>query len=135
MEIGLLILSSLFVLLMFVKYRKDRHSYLKQVGYSKRGQGYIYFYKGKWELPLFIKIGRSNNVYKRMLSARTANPFGIILYGVIRVRNDIAAEAEIHRMFWRLSSKNEWFIVTPKLIWFITCVRDARLTRKIQDEL
>ena len=83
-----------------------------------------------------MKIGRTNNVLKRMDAARTSNPHGINLMAVVRVKDDVQAESFIHKKFekYRLP-RNEWFGFRPSVYWYMLTVKDKKLTREFQKEL
>lgn len=86
-----------------------------------------------FNLP-FVKIGRTNNMKQRMRSAKTSNPFGIWLLGVVRVKSDVYAEKFIHDKFkrFRISNKNEWFWYLP-VCFFMWCVMDYKLTKEYKE--
>ncbi len=99
------------------------------IGYAKRRpKGYIYYFRG--DSMLTVKIGRTKNVLSRLRSHRTANPYGIEILGVVPVWDDVYAERHIHEMFadQRVSSKNEWFYLSPRLWWYIRATRDLHMT-------
>jgi len=90
----------------------------KRLGCSPRGRGYIYF----WRDGLAIKIGRTNNLQKRLKTFQTAHVNHIRLLGSIRVRNDRKTEAILHRMFCH--ARGEFYWITPKLLIYILLIKD-----------
>lgn len=59
-----------------------------------------------------LKIGKANNVAKRMESLRTDCPYGLEVVGTIRCRSDAHArtvEKEIHRICLWARVRGEWF--------------------------
>lgn len=137
-----LILFILIILsIMSLSFFYFRHKWRNELFYrkiSRRNYGFIYFYRGKWELTnlLLVKIGRTNNIEKRISASKTSNPFGIWLLGVIRVQNDVYAETLIHRKFqkWRISKKNEWFFY-PAIMFYMWCVIDRKLTKHYKERI
>lgn len=100
-----------------------------EVGYAKRRpRGYIYYFRGTNKL--LVKIGRTKNLLSRLRSHRTANPYGIVVLGVVPVYDDVEAEKAIHSMFsvQRVSRRNEWFYLSPLLWIFIRATSDQALT-------
>jgi hypothetical protein len=106
---------------------------------NRRGKrvGYIYVFRGKNESLRLCKIGRAKRVEERMKSHRTANPHGVHLLAVIKVGNDVNAEAYLHNRFeqTRLSRDNEWFYLTPGLWLYLQLIKDRGLTRRTQAAL
>ena len=107
------ILLILSFILSLVLIRSTRNRWRQEIGFRKNnrsGYGYVYFYRGAWELNNlpFVKIGRTNNIKKRLAASKTSNPFGIWLLAVVRVKDDVSAESLIHKKFskWRISKKN-----------------------------
>lgn len=136
----LIILSLLIILkITLILYLRFHYCKVLQKKLKYRtGYGYIYFYRGKYELsnlPL-VKIGRTNSMKQRMSAAKTSNPFGIDLLGVLIVKNDVIAETYIHNKFklFRVNKNNEWFWFLP-VAFFMYCVIDYKLTNKIRNEI
>lgn len=103
-------------------------------GKRVRGGGYIYFFRGAREAFWQVKIGRSVNPLSRLKAHRTANPYGIVVLGVFKTRNDVKAERILHKTFARnrISSDNEWFTMSLDLWLTIILLRDRSLTERIQ---
>mgnify|MGYP000707631251 CR=1 FL=1 len=101
--------------------------------------GYVYFYKGKYEPLPMVKIGKAshNRLVARLKEQRTANPFGLHVYAVIRIRNHHRVERYLHNKFanLRVSKRNEWFWLSPYLWLYIRLVSDKKLTRKTRKAL
>lgn len=64
-----------------------------------------------------IKIGTSTNVSTRVSGGQTMNPRELVLIG--SVPGDQQLEANLHRKFWHLHARGEWFEATPELLAFI----------------
>ena len=88
---------------------------------SNHRGGYIYVFRGKGENPFLVKIGRAKDPYQRMLAHRTANPLGVKLIAVFPVKDDVKAEAKIHKLFEdeRISNNNEWFRYSIRIMWWV----------------
>jgi len=108
----------------FIRVHKER----------SRRSGYIYFYRGAKENWRQVKIGRTGNLDQRLSAARTSNPYGLHVYGVLKVRDDVWAEGFIHRKYanQRLFKNNEWFRLTLNLMIYIYLIRDAELTNAMR---
>jgi Meiotically up-regulated gene 113 len=70
----------------------------------------------------YIKIGRSNNIAKRIYSLQTSIPVDVIIYLVVTDKR--VTESALHRSFKHLRLNGEWFKKTPELIRFIEFIRD-----------
>lgn len=113
------------------KISKDINIYAR---IDKRSR-YIYIYSGKKELPIYVKIGRTrNSPLARLRAQRTANPHGLHVWAIIVVKDEVWAETYLHRMFKedRVSSKNEWFKISWKLMVLAFALRNKNLTKKVQ---
>lgn len=111
-----------------VQYRRRKH----------QTYGYIYFYRGKGESYLNVKIGRTNNLLSRLRSARTSgSPKGLYILGVMMVKDDVQAEHFIHTKFAHLrhTKRNEWFKMRLPLYLYIHRVRDGKMTQKIKQAI
>jgi hypothetical protein len=85
-----------------------------------------------------VKIGRTNNLLRRLKSARTSvSAKGLHIYGVMMVKDDVFAEKFIHDKFAHLrhTKRNEWFKMRPSLWLYIRRVRDGRMTRDIKQSI
>lgn len=104
---------------------------------NRREYGYVYFYRDRHSLPRYVKIGRSKQPLRRLKAQRTALPKGLKVIGVIRVKNEVRAERLIHNHFQhlRVSPDNEWFSLTPGLLWYILRIRNKKLTDRLNHEL
>jgi len=68
-------------------------------------------------IPGLVKIGRTKDIVKRYISARTTSP-DIILIGYLEV--PLEYEKEIRRKFRHLRYKREWFYFSEEIIsWFV----------------
>ena len=111
-----------------IQYRRRKH----------HTYGYIYFYRGKGESYLNVKIGRTNNLLSRLKSARTSSsPKGLYIIGVMMVKDDVQAEHFIHQKFAHLrhTKRNEWFKMRLPLYLYIRRVRDGKMTQKIKQSI
>jgi len=121
---GLLLMANLWV-------ARKRYFYTDSIGRSMRGRGYIYFFRGARENLLHVKIGRSTDPVARLKAFKTANPYGVHIYAVVRVRDPYKAERYIHRKFARQRlTGGEWFWWSPGLWLFMSLVRNEKLTEK-----
>lgn len=71
---------------------------------------YVYFMQSGKNGP--IKIGKSNNPEKRMISVQTGNPYKLRLVAVIYCDDDAAAyrmESRFHRILKKHRMHGEWF--------------------------
>jgi hypothetical protein len=64
-----------------------------------------------------IKIGWSQDVYRRMEELQTANPHKLVLIG--KLRGTMADEARVHSLFSRFRIQSEWFKHVPEILEFI----------------
>lgn len=140
---NLLIFVFLLILLLVIYFRifftTFNRNEIKRRKQNRSGTGYIYWYRGKWEPSNFhlLKIGRTNDIRKRMSAANTSNPNGIYLVGCVRVKNDVLAERLLHRKWAkrRVSKKNEWFRRTFLMTFYLLSVKDYKLTNSIRNEI
>lgn len=139
--IELIATLTVFVVLSSLYLRYLQATHRLQVGYTlpkgRRRVGYIYFFRGKREAFWHVKIGRAVDPVARLRSHRTANPYGVHVLGVLCVANDVVAEKLIHTRFAssRISRRNEWFTLTPRLWLYILLVRNRGLTKTVNREL
>lgn len=80
---------------------------------QKKGErGYIYVFTDVGLILPFLKIGKTNNVQRRMSAHRTAAPLGT-LHLSFPVENMSYVESYLHDKYhmWRL--KGEWFFPNP----------------------
>ena len=128
-------------LILTVNWKAKCYSDRADVEYRRRKHqtyGYIYFYRGKGESYLNVKIGRTNNLLNRLRSARTSvSAKGLHIYGVMMVKDDVFAEHFIHDKFAHLrhTKRNEWFKMRLPLYLYIRRVRDGKMTRKIKQSI
>ena len=124
----------LVILLAGMLYSNYSASWYKQtIGYKGlRPRGYIYYFRGS--NPFVVKIGRTISPTSRLRSHRTAMSNGIVVLGVVPVRNPKVAERYIHQLFAssRKHKKAEWFYMTIRLYWFIHVTSDVDLTYRMQ---
>lgn len=101
--------------------------------YPRTHQHYVYFWRNA-EDRRYVKIGRTNNPYKRINTFGTAQPRPPKVLAVIAVKNAVEAEKLIHRLFapLRVSPDREWFYWTPTLCLYFNLLRDKQLTDSVQ---
>lgn len=133
----IILISTLFALL--IKFYMDKIAYRHTIKYRKRRGKYIYFYMSKGTLSPTVKIGRAKDAVQRLKAQKTPLPYGMRVLGVIKVKDDVVAERMIHKKFslQRIheDKRNEWFWLTPSVLWYILAVRDMKLTRKVRHEV
>lgn len=128
-------------LIVRVNYLAMRYQDRADIQYRRRNHpsyGYIYFYRGKGESYLNVKIGRTNNLLSRLRSARTSSsPKGLYIIGVLMVKDDKQAEYFIHQKFAHLrhTKRNEWFKMRLSLWLYLRRVRDGKMTQKIKQSI
>ena len=125
------------VLMLWLRIRIEIKKNRQAIKVRKKSNDYIYFFRGKWENPFLVKIGRAKDPVQRLRAHRTANPHGIHLYAVICVKDDVRAETLIHDKFdrERINSRNEWFRLTLRLWWYMVTVADYELTKRVRERL
>lgn len=103
----------------------------------KRPTQYVYIYRGRFERWWLVKIGRAADPLARLRAQRTANPYGLIILAIIPVRNSVRSEKVLHNMFSnnRVSDRNEWFKVSPRLLFYIWALNDKNKMRELQNAL
>lgn len=91
--------------------------------YGRRG--YIYAFTDWFQIMPVVKIGRSRNAKQRLAAHKTSAPFGIIVFCIAPVKDDVYAEGYLHKKYgkWRLSTKSEWFWLTPVLFYELVLIR------------
>ena len=90
---------------------------------------YVYFVQASH--TKLIKIGRTNDVYKRIRSLRTVVPDNVKLLGC--VQEQTYTESSIHKMFATEREHGEWFRPSQRILKFIkekAIVQDASETNK-----
>jgi hypothetical protein len=134
---GIILAIILFAVYLF-RVRRLRGLYRQAIGATNKGRGYIYVFRGRYGHFFWVKIGRANNVYRRMKEHRTsASPFGVEIIAVIKVRNDKAAEAYIQDLFdfehlKTETNGDEWYWYSPRMMEYFHIVKDKRLTRQVR---
>lgn len=78
---------------------------------------YVYFIRAD-RLNL-IKIGRAENVGRRLAGMRSNSADRLTLLGVIKEVRTEALEARLHRRFVKYRSHGEWFRPEPALLRYI----------------
>lgn len=92
---------------------------------SKSTEGYIYFISEWGFIVPVLKIGRTNNVKRRLNSFKTGTPFGIITYLIIHTKDDVKLESHLHNRYayCRIRGSGEWFWITPAMILDMIFIR------------
>lgn len=82
-------------------------------------RGYIYAFTDYGQILPVVKIGRATDADSRLASHKTAAPFGIHVFCVLKVRDAVAAEALLHKRYQhlRIRRNGEWFWLLP-MVWF-----------------
>lgn len=136
------LLASLLLTVRYIHYRGYvRDAIGRRSNIRRSSYGFIYFYSHKyiWRIVPVVKIGRASKTIPRLKSQRTPAPFGLKIFAVVMVRDEILAENLIHRRF-RLERiyddrRNEWFWFSPRLYLYMLTVRDYRQTKKVKENL
>lgn len=108
---------------------------LSDTAAGTKDAGYIYVFRGRYEPFWLVKIGKAKDVVQRMKSHRTANPHGVKMLAVIRVKNMTTAERNIHHRFKNLRRNGEWFLLSPALWMYVLCMKSQPETRDTQRKL
>lgn len=100
---------------------------------SKGNEGYIYFITEWGFIAPVLKIGRTNNVSRRISSFRTGTPFGILVYLIVEAEDCVSLEAYFHKRYgWsRIRNNGEWFWITPMMFLDIIFIKAYSLLLKI----
>jgi hypothetical protein len=116
-----------------IKYK----NYLKkQVGYrkfkyKKLRRNYIYvIQKG-----IFVKVGYSSNVIKRIKEFQIGSPFPINLIAIIPVSTKTKSEKSLHRKFKKWRFYGEWFLINPHLLFDVWLLNDVNTLKEIKKVL
>ena len=83
-----------------------------------QAQGYVYFIRVGTTGP--IKIGWSNDVFKRLSQLQTGNPFNLCL--VKYVAGTYKDELALHKKFSRFRISREWFEAASELLEYIDSI-------------
>lgn len=90
---------------------------------------YIYFYQHRNKYKHLVKIGKTRQTVKRRVADQiTSAPDGLIVIGVIPVKNCTKAEGIIHSAFKDYHYNREWFYLKPRLKAYIRANRSMALT-------
>ena len=113
--------------------------YRKEIGATPKSRNYIYVFRGKWENPLWVKIGETNNIYRRLKEHRTAaSPFGLEVIAVVKVRNSEKAESIIHSRFSKeriqTYTGTEWFWYSFRIVCYFLLVKDYHITKTVKEK-
>lgn len=97
--------------------------------HKRRGKESIYFFSDRGQVVPSVKIGKANNYSQRLSAHRTAAPFGIKVYLILRVNNSYKIEDRIHKRYHylRIRKNYEWFVLT---FWFRAALFLANLGRR-----
>lgn len=111
--IGVLSVYTLLSVLIFMPFM--RNSLRKKKGGSS---GYIYYFTDIGQLLPVVKIGRTNNLKRRLREHNTGAPFGMFVYCSFLVYDDSHAERYIHTRYdhLRIRPNGEWYWLTPNVL-------------------
>jgi len=99
---------------------------------SRGGGGYLYVYRGRHESRRYVKIGRATNAVSRLRGQRTANPHGIEVLAVCRVKDAVKAERLVHELLDRWRFNGEWFEYGWDTRCMVMALRQQPLTSRTQ---
>ena len=92
----------------------EKKPYIQRKKQSKRG--FIYVIK----CNEFYKIGKANNVEKRLKSLQTANPYTLDVIIVKKAKNSYTMETFFHNLFSDKRIHGEWFKLEDSDLSFIS---------------
>jgi len=85
--------------------------------------GYIYLIKALGSNPTRFKIGRTNNIERRLKEIATCNPYPITLIDSFKVEDSVLSEKSLHQKMDKYRVWGEWFLLPHKyqinLDWFL----------------
>lgn len=64
----------------------------------------------------YVKIGRSHNPYQRLGILQPGNPRRLTLIGVIRTRDQVKKEKELHNKYRKQHVFGEWYEPTDRML-------------------
>lgn len=103
--------------------------YIRMPIWNDEGYGWIYFFSTS---PYtHVKIGKTNNLQRRLNEHQTALQEPITLLGAIRVRDMDSVESCLHTYYRDLKSPSggdEWYRVTPQMLEWIMLARDQDIS-------
>lgn len=79
----------------------------------------VYVYAIRMQGTEFVKIGISENVYNRLASLQTANPYPLVLEGVVEFSNRpdaVAHETWLHSVLREYHARGEWFEAPAEIL-------------------
>lgn len=126
LTITLTVIVTMNILLILIAVVRFPSLYANIAYQEKSGRkGYIYAFTDIGQLAPVVKIGRANNPSQRLAAHKTAAPFGLMVYCVAAVSDDVAAESYLHDRYrrWRVSTQNEWFWMTPLMFYELLLMR------------
>lgn len=98
----------------------------------KRNTKFIYVYRDKL---LWIKIGKTTNIYNRIRTHQTSHATSLHIIAIIPVSNSDYAESFLHKRYEKYRYKREFFWATPKLLSELKMLACPLWTQHIQDRL
>lgn len=123
------------------KFYSVRKLWRAEVGWVKRtswrNPGYIYFFCGLHEPFYKIKMGRTNNPFRRLKTHRTSKAHGVRIIALFQVKDDVKAEATLRKFFVgsRIRGDGEWYYLTLGMWLVIQMLIDRKLTWRVQSWL
>lgn len=133
------LIASLLLFIRYLDYRGTARTNIDRRSKQQRSDyGFIYFYTHRfiWRIFPVVKIGRAGTAEKRLAPQKTPAPFGLKLFAVVMVKDEVRAENYIHRRYrleriWN-DRRNEWFWLTPRVYTFMKTVKDAKHTKRVR---
>lgn len=120
-----------YKLLEYLRGRYYKGKLAKQLTY-RAGGGYLYAFRGRGESRSFIKIGRATDPVQRLRAHQTANPHGVEVLAVCKVRDAKRAEALVHQLLEPERHNGEWFRNTYEVRCAVRAMCQQPLTRMTQ---
>lgn len=92
---------------------------------------FIYVYRDK----LWVKIGKSTNIQKRIITHQTAHATPLHIIAIIPVQNAHVAEMILHKRYAKQRYKREFFWLHPILILELTAVSNSQWKQHLQNRI
>jgi hypothetical protein len=100
-------------------------------------QGYVYLIKAQGSNPSRFKIGRTNNVERRLKEIATCGPYPLKIVDYFHTNNCVSAEKQLHEKMGQYRVWGEWFLLPYKyeinLDWFFIELKPKLYTLKSMD--
>ena len=79
----------------------------------------VYFISHDNGLKDWVKIGKTNNINKRLKDLSTGSPYAYKLHKVVYTQDPFTLENTLHQIFAHLRGRGEWFLLEGDLKNFI----------------